>query len=227
VICAQNHDQIGNRRLGDRLSATLSLEQLKLAAGCVLLSPFIPMLFMGEEYGETAPFQYFVSHGDPALVKAVRQGRSKEFAAFKWKGELPDPQAVATFESCRLNRDLLKQPSHQALLEFHRELIRLRKSVPAIASAEKETIEVLDDPAQETLCVRYRHEPNEVVLWFYFGSQPTQILVPLPAGAWRTLLDSAAPQWQGPGRELLETLNSTGHITLTLAPTSVLLLQKI
>jgi maltooligosyltrehalose trehalohydrolase len=227
VICAQNHDQVGNRMLGDRLSAMLTLEQLKLAAGCVLLSPFIPMLFMGEEYGETAPFQYFVSHGDPGLVEAVRQGRSKEFAAFKWKGEVPDPQAEKTFETCRLNRDLLKQPSHQALLEFHRELIRLRKSLPAIANAEKETTEVLDDAAAQTLCVRYRHEQNEVVLWFYFGSQPKQIQVPLASGSWRALLDSAAPQWQGPGREVPETINSTGQITLELAPTSVLLLQKV
>ena len=71
------------------------------------------MLFMGEEYGETAPFQYFVSHGDPGLVEAVRQGRSKEFAAFKWQGEVPDPQAEATFERSKLNRDLLQQPTHQ------------------------------------------------------------------------------------------------------------------
>jgi maltooligosyltrehalose trehalohydrolase len=227
VICAQNHDQVGNRMLGDRLSATLSLEQLKLAAGCVLLSPFIPMLFMGEEYGETAPFQYFVSHGDPALVEAVRKGRSEEFAAFRWQGEVPDPQAEATFEHCRLNRDLLKQPSNHTLLEFYRELIRLRKNLPAIANAEKETMEVFDDPAEQTLCVRYRHERNEVVLWFYFGDKPKQLRIPLATGAWRNLLDSAAPQWLGPGRDVPEEIHSTGQMILSLTPASVLLLQKI
>jgi maltooligosyltrehalose trehalohydrolase len=227
VICAQNHDQVGNRMLGDRLSATLSLEQLKLAAGCVLLSPFIPMLFMGEEYGETAPFQYFVSHGDLGLVEAVRKGRSKEFAAFKWKGEVPDPQAEKTFNRSRLNRELLKQPSHQALLKFHRELIRLRKSLPAIADAEKETIEVRDDAVEQTLFVRYLHEPNEVVLCFYFDAQPKQITVSLSAGNWRTLLDSAASRWLGPGRDVAETVSSTGEVILNLTPHSVLLLQKI
>ena len=115
VVCSQNHDQVGNRMLGDRLSATLSFEQQKLAAGAVLLSPFIPLLFMGEEYGETAPFQYFVSHSDPALIEAVRQGRREEFAAFAWQGEVPDPQDEATFRRSRLNRDLAgKEPSPDA-----------------------------------------------------------------------------------------------------------------
>ncbi len=80
VVCSQNHDQVGNRMLGDRLSRLVPFESLKLAAGVVLTSPFVPLLFMGEEYGETAPFQYFVSHGDPDLVEAVRQGRREEFA---------------------------------------------------------------------------------------------------------------------------------------------------
>ena len=89
VVYAQNHDQIGNRRLGDRLSQSLSFAQLKLAAGTVLLSPYIPLLFMGEEYSERAPFEYFVSHGDPSLVEAVRQGRKDEFAKFGWPGDIP------------------------------------------------------------------------------------------------------------------------------------------
>ena len=228
VVCAQNHDQVGNRMLGDRLSETLSPEKLKLAAGCVLLSPFIPMLFMGEEYGEKAPFQYFVSHTDPALVEAVRQGRSKEFAAFRWQGEVPDPQAEATFERSRLNRDLLQQPSHQALREFHRELIRLRKGLVAISEAEKETTEIWDDPAEETLCVRYQHRQNPVVICLHFGSQTRQIQIPLATGAWRILLDSAAPQWFGPGREApATTFNSDGRTTLALPPVSVLLMEKL
>ncbi|HEY5542871.1 MAG TPA: hypothetical protein VIM04_06415, partial [Candidatus Binatia bacterium] len=82
-----NHDQVGNRMLGERLSQLVSFEALKLAAGAVILSPFIPLLFMGEEYGEEAPFQYFISHSDPQLVDAVRDGRRQEFAAFSWQGE--------------------------------------------------------------------------------------------------------------------------------------------
>src|SRR5574341_367200 len=89
VVCSQNHDQIGNRMLGERLSNIIPFEGLKLAAGVVLLSPFVPLLFMGEEYGEEAPFLYFVSHSDPDLIEAVRKGRKQEFTAFNWKGN-PD-----------------------------------------------------------------------------------------------------------------------------------------
>jgi maltooligosyltrehalose trehalohydrolase len=88
VVCCQNHDQVGNRARGERLSSLFDWESLKLAAGLVLLSPHIPLLFMGEEYNETAPFLYFVSHGDPALIEAVRRGRREEFARFTWEGEV-------------------------------------------------------------------------------------------------------------------------------------------
>ena len=84
VVFSQNHDQVGNRMLGERLSSLVDFESLKLAAGVVLLSPFIPLLFMGEEYGETAPFLYFISHSDPALIEAVRKGRKEEFKEFTW-----------------------------------------------------------------------------------------------------------------------------------------------
>ena len=99
VVFAQNHDQVGNRLLGDRLSQAVSFEALKLAAGLVILSPFIPLLFMGEEYAETAPFPYFISHSDPELIEAVRRGRRAEFAAFGWQGETPDPQDAKDFSA--------------------------------------------------------------------------------------------------------------------------------
>ena len=106
VVFAQNHDQVGNRPVGDRLSQLVSIDRLKLLAGTVLLSPFLPMLFMGEEYGESAPFQYFVSHEDRALSEAVHRGRKEEFARFGWLGDIPDPQAETTFLDCKLNWDL-------------------------------------------------------------------------------------------------------------------------
>ncbi len=92
VVCIQNHDQIGNQMLGERLFQLISFESLKLAAGAVLLSPYIPLLFMGEEYGEEAPFTYFVSHSDPELIQAVRKGRKQEFEAFHYDGEPPIPK---------------------------------------------------------------------------------------------------------------------------------------
>src|SRR3954470_23982548 len=95
---------------GDRLTALTTFEQQKLAATAVLLSPFVPLLFMGEEYGESAPFPYFVHHSDTALIEAVRDGRKAEFADFEWDDDPPDPQEVRTFESARLNHSLKQQP---------------------------------------------------------------------------------------------------------------------
>ena len=132
VVFAQNHDQIGNRLGGERLSQLVSFEALKLAAGVVLLSPFLPLLFMGEEYGEVAPFWYFVSHSDPALIEAVRQGRQEEFAAFDWPGEPPDPLDEATFVRARLDHSLRQAGEHRVLREFYRELLRLRQELNSL-----------------------------------------------------------------------------------------------
>ncbi len=115
VVCNQNHDQVGNRAAGERLTALVTFEELKLAAGITLLSPFVPMLFMGEEYGEPAPFQYFVSHGDPALVEAVRRGRREEFAAFGWQVSVPDPQDEETFRRSTLDHGLKEREPHKSL----------------------------------------------------------------------------------------------------------------
>ena len=109
----------------------------------------------------------------------------------------------------------------------HRELIRLRKSLPAIAGAEKETMEVRDDLAKQTLCVHYQHEHDAVVLLFHFGRQSQRLHIPLPAGDWQTLLDSASARWSGPGREETPAVKSTEQKALDLAPTSVLVLQKV
>jgi maltooligosyltrehalose trehalohydrolase len=125
VVFGQNHDQVGNRALGDRLPPPLA----RIAGACVLLSPHVPLLFMGEEYGETAPFQFFADHDDPAIAEATRAGRRKEFkrfAAFAGE-EVPDPQALETFERSRLDRSAA-DPEVRA---FYAELLRLRRTLPA------------------------------------------------------------------------------------------------
>ena len=114
----------------------MDFEAQKLAAGVTLLSPFVPLLFMGEEYGETAPFQYFTSHGDKELIEAVRRGRQEEFASFGWKTDVPDPQAETTFEHSKLQWQLREKDSHRALLLFYRELIRIRKAYDLGADAD-------------------------------------------------------------------------------------------
>ncbi|MFL6234533.1 MAG: DUF3459 domain-containing protein [Thermoanaerobaculia bacterium] len=194
VVCSQNHDQTGNRMLGERLSALVDFESLKLAAGAVILSPFLPLLFMGEEYGETAPFLYFVSHSDPELIRAVREGRAEEFAAFGWREEPPDPQAQETFERSRLNQDLMEEGRHATLHAFYKELIRLRKSLPALARLSKAEVEVTPFEEEKVILVR---RGGEVVIAFNFAQEARR--VPLPEGRWEKVLDSADERWGGEG----------------------------
>jgi len=132
----QDHDQIGNRAAGERSSALMGTGGLRIAAALVLCSPFVPMLFQGEEWGASTPFQYFTDHGDPELGRLVSEGRRREFAAFGWSpDEVPDPQDPATFERSKLDWTERGTSPHAEILEWHRDLIRLRREVPALSAA--------------------------------------------------------------------------------------------
>ncbi len=133
VTFAQDHDQIGNRAAGDRLSQSLSEDELAVAAVLNLTSPFTPMLFMGEEWGASTPWQFFTSHPEPELGRATAEGRLAEFAAMGWDPSVvPDPQDPATFERSRLQWGELDEPRHARLLALHRALIRLRRALPEL-----------------------------------------------------------------------------------------------
>ena len=188
VHAIQNHDQVGNRMLGDRLSTVVPPEAARLAAALLLLTPGIPLLFMGEEYGEAAPFPYFVSHGDPELVEAVRQGRRREFASFGWQGEVPDPQAEETFLSAKLRWDSLGEPDHEEMLHLYRELLRLRREVPALALQDRERMEV---SRFERCLVVTRSDGNDgrALVAFNLGHDPVK--VDLPEGVWEQILPSS------------------------------------
>ena len=220
VVFSQNHDQVGNRVQSERLSALVSFEALKLAAGVVLLSPFIPLLFMGEEYGETAPFYYFVSHSDQDLIEAVRHGRRKEFTAFQWQGEPPDPQEEATFFRCKLDRELRFQGRHQVLYSFYQELIRLRRGLPALRILDKERLEVTGLEQEKVLLWRRWSEEQEVAAAFHFGKQQKSLSLPLPEGLWQNQLNSADSTWGGPGSPVPLEIVSEGMVTLSLPPES-------
>ncbi len=226
VIFAQNHDQVGNRMRGERLSHLVSFEGLKLAAGVVLLSPFIPLLFMGEEYGETAPFPYFVSHSDPGLIEAVQEGRRKEFAAFDWNEEPPDPQGEATFLSAKLNRHLRRQGQHRILSDFYRKLIRLRKTIPALAHLNKEDTEIRSYEKEKVLSLRRWNGIDEAMAIFHFGEDEQSLTLSLPPGQWRKKLDSADKDWQGPGSSFSDRLVSNGTLAVTLTRYAFVLLRR-
>jgi maltooligosyltrehalose trehalohydrolase len=132
VVAIQNHDQVGNRAVGDRLSTLVAPAQLRLAVSLLLLSPYVPLLFMGDEYGETNPFLYFVDHGDQALVEAVRKGRRAEFASFGWEGDVPDPQSEETFLRSRLDRTNRELPPQKGIRLLYEDLLALRRDEPML-----------------------------------------------------------------------------------------------
>ena len=199
VVFAQNHDQVGNRARGDRLSALVDLEALKLAASAVLLSPYVPLIFMGEEYGEQAPFLFFTDFGDPSLQAAVSRGRREEFAAFGWTGDVPDPQDPATFAGSKLNWSLPGQAPHRGLWEYYRTLLALRRQYPVLGAARKRSLQARVVEGR-TLAV-FRRGANTAAAFFllHFAIEGRLIRLRVPAGAWRRLADTGEERFGGLG----------------------------
>jgi maltooligosyltrehalose trehalohydrolase len=134
VVCIQNHDQVGNRARGDRLSTMIAPAVQRLACGLLLLSPCVPLLFMGEEYGERRPFPFFCSFDDPIIIEAVRRGRRNEFAAlaFQWGSDIPDPQASTTFDAAKLGWEWPAGSTHSQIRRLYQDLLAARRHWPAL-----------------------------------------------------------------------------------------------
>ncbi len=162
IVSIQTHDQIGNRPYGDRLSTLISYDAQKLAASLLILSPNIPMLFMGEEYGETNPFLYFIDHGDKDLIKAVRAGRKKTLTEFGFT-KVTDPASVKTFKISKLNWDLSKVKKHKDLLNLYRELIQFRKDFLVPYIYDPKNIEVKFDEKAKSLEIQYTLKEGKVL----------------------------------------------------------------
>ncbi len=212
VVFTQNHDQVGNRLRGDRLSALVPFPALKLAAGVMILSPYIPMLFMGEEYGEDSPFLYFVSHGDPDLVAAVREGRRNEFPEF-FKDTLPDPQAESTFDMSRLNWALRHRGRHGLLLDVYRSLLQLRKE-SAACDCEYNDTWVRSCPDQQILIMLRGRGMNRMVVLMHFSNGNRRHQTAFPPGVWKKKWDSSEERWGGPGSKLPERIAAGEEIIL-------------
>ncbi len=184
----QNHDQIGNRARGERSSALLSPERLKIAAALVLTAPFVPMLFQGEEWGATTPFQYFTDHQDADLARAVSEGRRGEFAAFGWNPEdVPDPQSPSTFQRSKLDWSELESKPHASLYQWHRDLIRLRRSLPDLSDGRLDRVQVRYDEAACWLTVQ------RGVVCVTCNLTANAQAVPLPTRAGHSILLASAP----------------------------------
>ena len=208
VVFSQNHDQIGNRAVGDRLSTQLPWEALKTIRALVVLSPNIPLIFMGEEYGETAPFQYFIEHGDPDLVEAVRQGRRQEFAHFGWNPEeIPDPQDSATFERSRLRRETLND-RQASLLRWTNALIRLRKTEPSlgVGNGTSRTHQVWTFEDEQVLVMhRWTRDNGASLVVCGFNTSPVTVTLFEPYGTWLRCLDSMDKEFGGSGQGSMPT----------------------
>lgn len=197
IVATQTHDQIGNRMLGERLTQLTDFDGLKLAAALLVCSPYTPMLFMGEEYGETAPFLYFVSHGDPDLVEAVRKGRAAEFARFNWSAEPPDPQAEATFDRSKLDHRLRQSGQHAMLHALYRDLLALRREHPALTNPHPEATTVYADTDAHIVCIERRDGGQAVRICLNFDREAVQVL-DLPGEAmagWHRIRDSYDAAW--------------------------------
>ncbi|KIH78066.1 maltooligosyl trehalose hydrolase [Geoalkalibacter ferrihydriticus] len=223
VVCSQNHDQVGNRMRGERLIAQAGFEAAKLAAAAVILSPFIPLLFMGEEYGEDNPFPYFVSFEDEDLIAGVRRGRKEEFEDFHSQGEPPDPQSPETFAAARLDWSKRDKPGYRAMAAFYRELLRLRRENPVLTRRDKEHLEGWGLEDEKLLWLRRWSGKDELWLLANFNNKEISCSFPGRGSAYRKLLDSADRQWQGPGTRLPD--NIEGRCKLNLAPQSLAVYQ--
>ncbi len=212
VVFAQNHDQIGNRAGGERLATLVPPERLRLAAVATLLAAGVPLLFMGEEYGEPAPFLYFVDHGDEDVLRAVRQGRRHQLAEFGFEGDLPLPDEPASFTRSRLDRTR-RAGWRASLYDLHRELLAVRRDLgawggPVRAEIHGDAVAVLR--AASVVAV---------------NPSPSHQTVPLPATGhgWDVLIDTDDERWGGPGRSRPAHL-AAGVDAVALSPWAALVL---
>lgn len=225
VVCLQNHDQVGNRATGERLSRLTTPERRKVATALLLLSGYVPLIFMGEEYGERNPFQYFVSHGDPDLVEAVRQGRRAEFASFGWGEEVPDPQSEETFARSRLERVAARSAEQTALRHLYEDLLRLRREEPALRPGDAR-VRVAHHAATDRIVLFLTPTTGQgrpLVAFFNLGADAQGFRV--PGGAerrWRCLLSTTDARYGGPGAGVA---HARGGTTITLLPHAAILLR--
>jgi maltooligosyltrehalose trehalohydrolase len=191
----QNHDQIGNRPEGDRVGAAVPPAAFRAASALLLLAPSTPLLFMGEEWNASTPFLYFTDHGEE-LGRAVREGRLREFEALRgskpFEGDPPDPQALATFERSRLCWDERALPGHAGTLRLHRELLRLRRTHPALRARDRFRVAAVGERAVSLLRVG---GGTGLLLLVNLGGAAT---IPVEAG-WATLLSTEDPGFDGAG----------------------------
>ncbi len=172
----QNHDQVGNRAIGDRVEQIVGMQRAKVAAALVFTAPFVPMLFQGEEFAASTPFQYFADHDDPKMAKSVSEGRRREFAAFGWDpASIPDPEDPATFRRSKLHWEEIGDGRHAEMLEWYRKLIHLRRNSPPLNDGDLRNITVAFDEHDRWLTLDRNGEHGAVRVLCNLGDQPAEL----------------------------------------------------
>ena len=202
VTCLQNHDQIGNRALGERLTTLVDPAPLRVGIALLCAAPSTPMLFMGEEWGATTPFRYFTSHPEPELAEAVRTGRAEEFADFAaFSGaEVPDPQDPATLEASTLDHAEADADQARARRALWRDLLQLRRDLPALGDSRRELVGLIDADDRHLALTRGADAVGQVAVLVNLADSPWRVAP--PAGAWRLLLSTDDGRYGGQGGEL-------------------------
>jgi len=198
VVFSQNHDQVGNRMLGERSSALFNFEMQKLMAASVMVSPFLPMLFMGEEYAESNPFLYFVSHTDPELITAVQKGRKAEFEAFHTEGDAPDPQDENTFHRSKLQWEKIGSGTHRTMFNYYQALLNLRKSHPVLRVPDRQNMEVNSNKINNTLLLTRWCNEKKIHCLLNFSTRDRECMLPAFKENVSIIFNSASAEWGGP-----------------------------
>jgi maltooligosyltrehalose trehalohydrolase len=199
VVFCQNHDQTGNRGNGERLAALVPFEALKLAAGVLLTAPYVPLLFMGEEYGEDRPFLYFTDCGDPDLASAVRAGRKEELKAFGWEREPPDPLDAGTFAASKIEWEKRRTGRGKVLCDYFRRMFSLRRQIACLALPDNCRLQVYASEADRLIGARRWNEGISVLWLGNLEGAAKPLTIPVPEGSWIKVLDSSDAMWGGAG----------------------------
>lgn len=214
VVFIQDHDQTGNRFYGERLTSLAGFEAHKLAAGALMTAPNVPLLFMGEEYAETAPFFYFISHGDPELVESVGRGRKREFESLFSGDDPPDPQSAETFELSKLNRDLISKEPHSAMIEYYKELIKIRKETLAMSKLIKKNLTAEITSNEKVIIIRRTYNDSKIYAVMNFSDRVTSCDIGEKDELLKKLIDSADIKWNGSGTSAPSAVKKRTRINL-------------
>lgn len=223
VVFDQNHDQVGNRMLGERLGQLVSFDMQKLMAAVVLTSPFVPLLFMGEEWGASTPFLYFIDHSDPELIRAVDRGRKEEFAQFQSEGGPPPAHEESTFLKSKLDWSENSDRQHSTMFAYYQHLIRLRKQHPALMNYDRSSVTVHCDSSTGILILKRSSGEQHIYAVFNFSGFTNNVTLKGNDQPLHSLLSSSDEKWLGPASTPAVYNPGTD---ITLLPESVLLLAN-